>query len=149
MAQLSEIPEEAAIATHVGDKQFVPRGPLHDLLILRQQYPFLPIMPLPPRVRTVIVTNIAQAVDLVIPDAAVLMQIRGSGVYYMSSNGGARVPDATDSQAARDSSNENMSFYPADGMYWYIGGMKSISIAAPVVNTIVTAVFFSPVAVQG
>lgn len=70
-----------------------PATPDDILAYYRTVYPFLPILPLPASIVTVVLAaNVAQ--DITIPDGTALAAFRGNADYYVSWQGAATVPAA-------------------------------------------------------
>lgn len=133
---------EVGVAAPDGSVNITPQGATNDLMALRAQFPFLPILPFPPQSwAKYLAAN--TAVECNIPDGCVLMLLRGNNDFYISIQGNAQVPDATNtSDSLGDSSNK--SFYAPQGILLYCGGMQRFSVIAPNAGTIVSAVFFAP-----
>lgn len=137
---IGTVKEEAAIAAPDGSTLYTPRGPINDLMSLRQRFPFLPILPLMGEgVAVFLAAGVAQ--DLQIPDGASLMCIRGNNDFYISVHGNAEVPTATN---AVPGPSQTKSFYAPQGFLYFVGGLSNFSVVAPNANTIVTACFYSP-----
>lgn len=128
------VPEETAIRDAMTGRLQTPQGPMNTLQSLRIMFPFIPIMPFPDIMRSVVlVANVAQ--ELVIPDMCQVIILRGSTDYYVSHLGRAEVPvDAT-----------AMSLYRPDGIAFYVGGKKSLSVITPsATGCIVTILGYIP-----
>jgi len=107
-----------------------PNNPSDDMLSIREQFPFLPILPFPRIVRTYFLAtaNTAQDIDL---SQFVIVAFRGNGDYYLCMDGAAVVPTAGIPATS--------SIYKPEGNFFYAGNMQSCSIVAPNANCIVTA----------
>jgi len=100
---------------------------------LRAQVPFTTIVPLPDTVVTgVLAANTPQ--DFRIPSACQMVRFKGNGDYYVSANGNAQVPLATDTA----NQNFNSAMYKPEEFFYFVGEAQSVSIVAPNANTIVT-----------
>lgn len=107
-----------------------------DLLLLRMELPFLPIVKYPRTVKTLFLgANIAG--DIAIPGGAALVKFRGPLDYYVSFGGRAVVPTA----ASVLENPDNDSIFRPEGEWYYIGGINQISVVGPNAGTIVQATF--------
>jgi len=151
----TQIHELAAVRSNNGDVAQRPEGPHNALMMLRAEFPFLPIVPWPNDTKSLYLTaNIPQ--DIKCPDQAKLMMIsakisnvNGEAPFFMTNRGSAEVPNLTNSnpQLGGDfagASAQSGSFTPWPGCMYYIGNIKDFSVIAPTTGTIVTAMFFIP-----
>jgi hypothetical protein len=139
---LGDVNEESALTAPDRSTNLTPQGPVNNLMSLRAQFPFLPILPLPTAYESVhLAANTAE--DIAIPSGASLMLLRGNADYYVATNGNAEVPSATNT-AGNAGSNRAKSFYAPQGILLYVSGVNSISVISPDADTIVTACFWSP-----
>lgn len=104
-----------------------------DLMALRAEMPFLPILKPPQAARTALLQVANLAVNLEVPTSAVLCMFRGNGDYYVSFAGAAVRPIA----GAVDA--ETATLYKPEGVFMYCGGTTQISVVSPSVNIIVQA----------
>ena len=117
-----------------------PNGPIlevqnieSDLLNLRAELPFLPVVKFPRNVFSVfLAANVAG--DINVPTGAALVKFTGPGDWYVSSAGRAQVPSAT-------MDPEQAAIYKPDSEWFYCGGIKQFSVVGPNAGTIVTARF--------
>lgn len=117
---LNFVPEDTGVVDDQTGQAFTPQGPINDLTRFRLSFPFVPIIPFPPQVATVaLVQNVAK--DIVVPDGVVAVFLRGSGNYYVSNHGNAEVPVDGFSK----------SIYKPDGIMFYTGGIKTLSVITP------------------
>lgn len=139
---IGPIPEETSVEDSITGDPITPQGPVNDLAILRHNFPFCPIIPFPNQVRTVaLVQNVPK--DIVIPDRVVMVMLRGSGNYYVSNNGNAEVPVAA--QDNDSGTNAARSIFKPDGVFFYTGGIKSLSVITPDAGgCIVTLLGYAP-----
>lgn len=129
---LNPIPQETALSNPQDDEMFTPRGPINDLMRFRQQFPYVPIIPFPPQVRTVVLAaNVAKDID--IPDVVVAVLLRGNADYYISNHGNAEIPI----------DGLSKSIYKPDGIMFFTGGIKNLSVIAPAA-CIVTLLGYAP-----
>jgi hypothetical protein len=144
---LDKTSNEANIGFDEG-KLHTPQGPLNDLMSLRRDFPFLPIMPFPALARSMFLTNAGQAVDFRLPNGAALAYFKGNNPWFMSIHGAATVPSATNAQSptnyATDTGNENSSFMSPEGVWWYVRGVQTVSMVSAVAGAIVTGLFYIP-----
>jgi len=105
-----------------------------DLLMVRAEMPFLPILRWPTVTKTVFMAVANTAADILIPSGAVLVKLSGPSDWYASFQGQAQVPSATVNGDAG-------SLYKPDDAWYYCGGKAALSVVAPAVNGIVTARF--------
>lgn len=118
--ELGPVPEETNVLDPQSGFTFTPQGAINVLMRFRAEFPFVPVMPFPPQVRTVfLVQNVAQ--DIEIPSMAQIIIFRGSGNYYVSNHGKAEIPADTTSR----------SVYKPEGFAWYVGGSNSLSLITP------------------
>jgi hypothetical protein len=109
-------------------------NPVTDLMELRYEFPFLPIMPFPASLSTVVLAaNTAQ--DLPIIDGATVAMFFGSGDFYLSKLGNAEVPSSVNVANAQ-------SIYKPTGFLWYVRGLRSVSVIAPNADTVVQALCY-------
>lgn len=105
-----------------------------DLMIVRAEMPFLPIMRWPTATRTAFMAAANSPADILIPSGAVLVKLSGPGDWYASFQGLAQVPSAT-------ISGEAGALYKPDDAWYYCGGKAALSVVSSTVNGIVTARF--------
>lgn len=98
-------------------------NPLTDLFDLRHKFPFLPIMPVPNSVSTVVLDG-ANAQDLPIADGATVAMFLGSGDFYLSLGGNAVVPTSINVAKA-------FSLYKPDRFLFYVRGKQNVSVISP------------------
>lgn len=118
-------------------------GPESVLAQLRCKFPFLPILPLPSSTRTLYLSSANVAQEMVLPDAAALMMLRGSYNYLVSINGNAQVPTATNNGQGDNDPGANRSWFAPEGVPLFVFGIKSISMVSDVAGTYVTAAFWN------
>ena len=107
----------------------------NNLDTLRLKMPNLPITIIPHSIRTAFMALANTPTDIAVPTSAVIAVFSGPGDFYVSIGGRAVVPSATmDVEAA--------SMYNPLGFY-YIGGVKQISVVSPNVNGIVQVKFWN------
>lgn len=120
------------------------QGEVNDLALLRMAFPFLPILPVPFEVVSVVTDAGVTATDLLVPDGAVLGRFLGNGDYYVSMTGNAVIPSAAEQAASIAQGNQpNKSMYKPEYTWFYLGGHRSFSVKAPGI-TIVQLHCFSP-----
>lgn len=134
---LGSVPEETAIGSLLDDTIYTNQGPNADLASLRLQFPFLQIIPFPPRAVSVKLTVASQAYNIDIPDGTSLIKMKGNGDYYVSQNGNAEVPFETPG-----GSIQSQSIYKPEEYLLYVGGIRQLSVISPFANTIVTVLCF-------
>jgi hypothetical protein len=117
-----------------------PLGPRNDLLDLRSQFPFVPIMPWPVGVIGVIAGPTAPS-DMVFPDGTVAFILSGNGDYYASMQGPAEIPTVANLQ-------QNKSIFRPE-FSWFYTKSNRISIIAPNANTHVQALCVIPSRMPG
>lgn len=126
---VSSIPETIAVAPFPG-VEFPAQNSTTDLMFLRAQFPFNKIMPFPSRaISAALIANTPY--ELIVPDGAVVGQFSGGGIYYVSRNGNAQIPSASNtagSMSANDSAVDSL-LSPENNL-WYLGGIKSFSLIA-------------------
>lgn len=137
----AQVPERTALMAPDGSTGFTPQGPVNDLMALRHRFPYLPIMPFPVDTFGYFLTQNV-ALDINIPDGAVMMTLRGNADYYITKHGNAAVPTAANSLQSLGDSRNNC-FYAPQGFVWYVGGLRTISVVAPVTGTIVSGAFYA------
>ncbi len=130
---LDELPIETALGDPATGELFTPQGPITALMAFRQQFPYVPVIPFPPQVRTIVLAGNAVQ-DIEIPDMVEAVLFRGSSDYYICDLGNADIPTAT---------NISKSIYKPDGIMFYTGGKKSMSVIAPAA-CIVTMLGYAP-----
>lgn len=148
--------EDVAIGAPDGSMLHTPKGPINDLMSLRQRYPFLPILPMPHETGAcVLVANTAVAGlfqgELTIPDGMAMGVISFAGVagalsvkaVYANRNGNADIPAVTGNTSNANASGGGASFLLRNGSIFYLGGIRSIGFASTEAATI-TAEFYSP-----
>ncbi len=105
-----------------------------DLMMVRAEMPFLPVMRWPTATRTAFMAVANTPADIQIPSGAVLVKLSGPGDWYASFQGLAQVPSAT-------VSGEAGALYKPDDAWYYCGGKAALSVVSSAVNGIVTAKF--------
>lgn len=132
--ELGDVPTETNIADPQTGFLFTPQGAINMLARFRAEFPYVPVLPFPPQVRTVaLLQNVAQ--DIEVPDMVVAVIFKGSGNYYVSNHGKAEVPVDTTSK----------SFFKPEGFVWFTGGIRSFSVISPDVGgCIVTIIGYAP-----
>lgn len=111
---------------HATENDFSQRVFNKKLMALRAQNPFIQIMPLPNHGTTVqLVPGIPQ--DITIPTGAKLAYFSGDGLYYMSRNGNAQVPSATQDK-------ESSSLMNFEQFAIYVEEVRSISVICPTLD---------------
>lgn len=112
-----------------------PQGPRTDLASLRQQYPFVPIMPFPSIVRGVVLdANVAQ--DIQFPTGGCVFILAANGDFYANMQGRATIP-------AIANTNDNGSIF-APTFSWFFTKSNMLSVIAPNANTYVQACIYVP-----
>ena len=107
----------------------------NDLDTLRLKMPWLAIELFPPLIRTVFMAVINTATEIHVPSGASIVKFYGPGDFYVSIGGRAAVPVVgVDSVAT--------SLYKPQG-YYYVGGIKQISVVSAAANAIVQAGFWA------
>jgi hypothetical protein len=119
-----------------------PLGPVNWLEMLRIQYPFIPIMPPPYQVATLVLqANVAR--DFIVPVGAAMAMLRGNIEYYVSFAGSAQVPDLVNTADNVALEQRPKSFYGPEGYPFYVGGTTSFSVISPFAGCVVTCQFYS------
>jgi hypothetical protein len=125
---LSTVDPDTAISPGGDGQRFIePQNAHTDLLRLRMKFPHLPIVPFPNSVKTVALQPNAP-VDISLPEQAVLCRFYGNGEYYVSINGQASIPL---NQSDDNSAQACMSVHKPEGVFFYLGNVKQISLIAP------------------
>ncbi len=109
--------------------------PNRELMMLRAQFPFVPIMPPPNFVITkLLAANVAQNIDT--PDMASIVRLFGDGDFFASFGGNAIVP-----AAANVGWNDGIA--RPENIFFYIKDKPQISVISATVNRVVTAAFWT------
>jgi hypothetical protein len=112
-----------------------PQGPRTDLAMLRQQFPFVPIMPFPSQIVGVLLAaGVAQ--DLRFPPGTAVFILSGSGDYFVSMQGNAAIPTAANIES-------NASIFRPE-FSWFFTKSSGVSVIAPNANTYVQAACYIP-----
>ena len=132
---VGEVPEETAIRDPITGVPDTPLGVTNNMARFRIDFPYVPVIPFPNQVRTIVlVQNAAQ--DIEIPDRVVAIMLRGNGNYFISNNGNAEVP----------ADKFSKSIYKPEGWLIYTGGIKTLSAITPDVGgCILTLMGYAPV----
>ncbi len=102
-----------------------------DLAYMRAELPFLPIVKFPMLIATAaLVPNVP--FDLAVPDGVTLARFIGNTDYYVSHGGAAAIPTAGGEVTG--------SIYRPEFAMFYVGGIKSFSIASPNVGAVVSLI---------
>ena len=146
MQPIGEVEETAAIAAPDNSMLITPQGPKNDLMSLRAQYPFLPIMPMPAKVVPLVLTTANLAYNMRIPSGAVLMYMRGNSDYFVSLQGNAEIPSTANTAGVGNTGVgiDCQSFYAPQGWLFYVNQLKELSFNSPNAGTIVTCSFWFP-----
>ncbi len=132
-AAIGEVPEETAIAPF--DTIITPNGPITSLMQLRNEFPFVPIMPYPNLMAGVVLAaGVAQ--DLNFPDGTQLFILSSNADFYACIHGSAELPTAANVQ-------NNRSVFKPD-YCWFYANARNISVIAPNANTFVQALCYAP-----
>lgn len=105
-----------------------------DLIFLRAELPFIPIMKFPRTIKTAYMAAANTPTDIIVPEGAALVKFRGPGDWYVSMGGRAIVPGA-------GGDVDNASIYKPDAEWFYCGGIRQISVVATAAAGIVQAIF--------
>lgn len=114
------------------------QGPRNDLGYIRSLFPFLPIMPFPNDVVSVVLTTASLAVDLNLPDGTIIVNFDADGTdWYISNFGRAVIPNV----GAGDSNNQGATamVHPPNNVFFYTGSLRQISCFSPTAGRIVQA----------
>lgn len=130
--------EGAGVFDVQGD-MFPAQNQFTDLMFLRSQFPYLPIMPFPNRSISVVLSA-NKAVDIRIPSGTSLIMFKGNGDFYVSDKGNAELPDqAGNANASQsDATNTAASIYKPENALWYTSGRSSLSLISPSDNVVVS-----------
>lgn len=132
--ELGDIPEETSLGDPNTGEAFTPQGPHNNLRRFRADFPYVPIIPWPREIRTIVLAQNA-ARDIEVPDTVTAVFLRSSGNYYASNHGNAEIPIDGTSKSA----------YKPDGIMFYTGGIRTISLISPDVGgCIVTLMGYAP-----
>jgi hypothetical protein len=113
------------------ERRIVPLNPIRDLMALRAQFPFLPVMPFPRSLVTaVLAANTPQ--DLQLADGTTVVRFFSDGDFYLSVGGAAVVPTSTNVQTA-------FSLYMPTGVLWYARGLRTVSVVSATADRVVQA----------
>jgi hypothetical protein len=111
-----------------------PLNPTSDLMALRSQFPFLPVMPFPTVVKTVVLAaNVAQ--DLVLADGTTVAMFFGSADFFLSREGNAVIPSSVNVAKA-------FSIFKPDRFLWYTRGMQNVSVISATAGCTVQALCY-------
>ncbi len=130
------VPEETAIFPN--GQIVASEGAFADLDHFRLLFPFMPIMPVPTNIASVIVTVANTAYPLTFPDGTQLVHFAGDGTgdYWISFDGAAAVP----TQPIIDANpGGKLAFFKPDYTWFYVSGMRQISVTSPTAGRIVQA----------
>jgi len=101
------------------------KNPREDLAYIHNQFPFVPILPLPDVITKVLVANVAQYID--IPSATVLVQFKGTGDFWLSWFDVAAIPVAGADNNAPAIGN---AVYNPTGQWYYSNNVRQLSVIA-------------------
>lgn len=106
-----------------------------NLAFFRGSFPFVPIVPFPAFSRVVaLVAGVSMDVQV---GNHQLVRFKGNGDYYISAQNRARIP------VVGDASDQNQSLYKPEDEWYYIGGVKQISVIAPGADIVVNFMFYT------
>ena len=124
-------PYEALDLSGEHERRVTPLNPITDLMQLRAQFPFLPVLPFPRSLVTAVLTaNVAQ--DIQLADGTTVVQFFADGDFYLSVAGNAVVPTSSNVSNA-------FSLYKPVGVLWYARGMRGVSVASATTGRVVQA----------
>jgi hypothetical protein len=138
-SDVEQIPDIGPLPTDIGVMPAPgvvapPQGPRTDLQALRQQFPFVPIMPFP-SIITGVVLAAGVAQEIKFPTSGCVFILSGSGDYFASLQGNATIPSAADASPG--------SIYRPE-FSWFYTLASGISVIAPNANTYVQAAIYVP-----
>jgi hypothetical protein len=139
---LSKISEVTAIGD-ANITNYAAQNATNDLMALRRDFPNMPIIELPAMVGAVNLPIAYQAADLLIPQGAVVAMFSGNQDYYMCLHGNADVP-GVNSNTIEGSPAQTKSFFAPEKTFFYVSGIRSISVCSPFGNTNVTCLCWVP-----
>lgn len=131
---IGDIPENTNIGSDDLRYMATPLAPRNLLMSLRAQFPYLPIMPLPPQSFSIALTQNA-SYTLPIPDGCAVMMMHGKGDYYVSLHGRAEIPLGD---------GLSKSIYKPERFAFFVGNSRSVDIITADAGVIVTALFYAP-----
>lgn len=123
---LGYINEEVGVVSMLSGEVWTPQGPENALMKFRAQFPFVPVIPFPPQVRTVMLAPNAP-LEIEVPDMVEACMFRGSSDYYICNHGNASIPVVGELRT----DYQSKSIYRPDGIMFFTGGIKAFSIIAP------------------
>jgi len=153
-AEYSTVPLETARApgpAAIDDNIKMPSlDPHDDLRVIRNNFPFVPIMPFPPIVRSIFIpTASVRAYELIVPSQATLCMLTGDGLFYVCSEGNAEIPTATNSPEGGGDNTSKSFAIPPNAIFpfvFYVRGRRSLSVicaSAPTNPVTITAMFWN------
>lgn len=101
-----------------------------DVAHLRCNMPFLPIVPFP-RVSNVVKPAAGAAIDIPIPDNAVMCKLHGSAGFFVSQNGNANGNDMIASSAAGNPPGSCDVFIASESPWYLVSGKRMLSVFNP------------------
>lgn len=136
--EISKLPEMTSLQPMPGGVELPAQNIETDLMALRASLPFVPMMKWPKSIVSVFLPTAGLAVDLTVPNGAVLGRFSGNADYFISAEGRAIVPGAAGFDPAQ------ASIYKPEWNWFYIGGFSQFSVVSPVANAFVQLVCLSP-----
>jgi hypothetical protein len=125
--------------------QRVPsQGVRNDLAWLRMVFPFVPIMPFPDDVVSVVLTTASVAYDMNLPDGTVIVNFDADGPdWWISNYGRAAIPNVNSTPTSGgdwiNAYNGSAMVHPPNTQYFYTGSMRQISLVSATAGRIVQA----------
>jgi hypothetical protein len=138
---ISQVPETVGVAPFPG-VELPAQNAMSDLLFLRSEFPFLPIMPFPHRtISRVMTANVPQ--EIPVPDGCMMGLIQGTADYYVSRHGAASVPATTNTAGSMQTQdNAEEALFRPEFAFFYLNGVSAFSVVAPTTGTIVQMAFW-------
>lgn len=126
-------------------ERVAPNSPHTDLAAIRAFFPFLPIMPWPDDIVSVICANSNMALspvstyDITLPAGTAVITFEADGNdFYVNVDGNALNP--TIAAVGNDPTSDNnrcQSVFAPRGRYWYVGPLHQVSVSSPTAGRVV------------
>lgn len=117
-----------------------PHDVRDDLADLRCNLPFVPVIPFPAQ-SSIVKPAINTAIDIAIPDNAVLMKVEASASFFISKNGNANGQDMATSSANGNGPGSCDVHIASSSPWYYVYGKKSVSVFSLTAGNVIGAQF--------
>lgn len=134
--ELDSVPPTTSFAPEF--QRVSPEGPRQDLAYIRSRFPFVPIMPVPDDVVSIVCAVANQAYQLPLPDGTTIVRLAGDGQDYWVNFEHQFITLANMNNPTSDALR-NQSLFRPDYSYFYTGKLTELSVGSATPNRVVQA----------